>query len=67
MCKKLGKIIKRLGISIKRYAKHLPLGQNMIKFRHDEPQMFHWKTCWKRYDGVDVAKWNLEVEPFVAR
>jgi hypothetical protein len=23
------------------------------------------KACWKRYDGANVPKWNLEVEPFV--
>jgi hypothetical protein len=38
----------------------------MTKFRHDGLQMSHWKACWKRYDGGDILKWNLEVEPFVA-
>jgi hypothetical protein len=38
----------------------------MIKFGHDGPQISHWKTCWKRYDGEDTPKWNFEVEPFVA-
>jgi hypothetical protein len=29
--------------------------------------MLHQKTCWKGYDGVDVPKWNFEIEPFVAQ
>lgn len=23
------------------------------------------KTWWKRYDGVNILKWNFEVKPFV--
>jgi hypothetical protein len=38
----------------------------MIKFGHNGLYIFHQKPCWKGYDGVDVLKWNLEVEPFVA-
>jgi hypothetical protein len=39
----------------------------MIKFRHDGPQMSCWKAYWKRYDDANASRWNLEVEPFVAR
>jgi hypothetical protein len=39
----------------------------MIKFEHDGLQMSCWRVCWKEYDGVDVLKWNLEIEPFVAQ
>jgi hypothetical protein len=38
----------------------------MIKFGHDGLRISCKKTCWKGYDGVDVLKWNFEVEPFVA-
>ncbi len=41
----------------------MPLGQNMIKFGHDGPQMSCQRACWKGYDGVD----HLEVEPFVVQ
>jgi hypothetical protein len=34
---------------------------------HDKPYMSYQRTCWKRYDGVNVPKWNLEVEPFTTR
>jgi hypothetical protein len=65
LCKKLGKIIEKLGRLFELQTKHLPLGKNMIKFGHDGLQMSYWKTCWKGYDGVDVLRWNLEVEPIV--
>jgi hypothetical protein len=39
----------------------------MIKFEHDGPQIFRQKTCQKGYDSVAAPRWNLEVEPFVAR
>jgi hypothetical protein len=45
-------------------SQNLPLGQNMIKFKHDGPQISHRRTCWIRYDDVDASKWNFEVEPF---
>jgi hypothetical protein len=44
-----------------------PLAQNMIKFKHDGLEISRWRTCWKRYDGVDTPRWNLEIEPFVAQ
>jgi hypothetical protein len=25
----------------------------------------HQRTCWKGYDGANILRWNLEVEPFV--
>jgi hypothetical protein len=37
----------------------------MIEFGHNVLQISHKKTCWKRYDGVDVPKWNLKIKPFV--
>jgi hypothetical protein len=37
----------------------------MIKFGHEGLQIFYQKTCWKRYDGANVSRWNLEVKPFV--
>jgi hypothetical protein len=30
-------------------------------------QISYHKACWKGYDGVDVLKWNFEVEPFVVQ
>jgi hypothetical protein len=38
----------------------------MIKFKHNGPHMSYSKACWKWYDGADVLRWNLEVEPFIA-
>ncbi len=43
----------------------MPLGQNIIKFKHNKLQISHWIACWKRYDRGDTMKWNFEVEPFV--
>jgi len=43
------------------------MGQNMIELRHNGFQISCWRTFWKRYDGVDVPKQNLELEPFVAQ
>jgi hypothetical protein len=37
----------------------------MVKFRHDGPQVSCEKTCLVRHDGVNVSRWNLEVEPSV--
>ncbi len=62
---KIGKIIKKLGRLVELQAKHPPLGQNMIKFEPDGPQISCWKACWKGYDGADASTWNLDVEPFV--
>jgi len=39
----------------------------MIEFEHNGFQIFHWKACWKGYDGVNISRWNLEIEPFVAQ
>jgi hypothetical protein len=39
----------------------------MIKLKQNGLQMSCWRTRWKGYDGVDVLKWNFEVEPFVAQ
>jgi hypothetical protein len=39
----------------------------MIKFEHSGLQVSHKKTCWKRYDGVNALKWNIEIEPFVVQ
>jgi hypothetical protein len=39
----------------------------MIKFEHHGLQISYWKACQKGYDGVDIPKWNLEVEPFIVR
>jgi hypothetical protein len=25
------------------------------------------EACWKMYDGANVPRWNLEIEPFVIR
>jgi hypothetical protein len=33
----------------------------MIKFGHNGPYMPRWKTCWKRYDGVDAQEGILEL------
>ncbi len=45
LCKKLGKIIERQGKLVEIYTKRLPLGHNMIKFRHNGPQMYRQKAC----------------------
>jgi len=37
----------------------------MVKFGHDGPQVSCPKACWLGHDGVNVSRWNLEVEPFV--
>jgi len=37
----------------------------MIKFGHDGFQISRRKACWKRYDGADALRRNLEIEPFV--
>jgi hypothetical protein len=37
----------------------------MIKFKHNRLKIFHEKACWKRYDGANVPRWNLAIEPFV--
>jgi hypothetical protein len=29
--------------------------------------MSRWRTCWKKYDGADAPKWNLQVDSFVAQ
>jgi len=56
-----------MGKLVELQAKCLPLGQNMIKFGHGGFNMSRQKACWKGYDGVDVQRWNVEVEPFVAQ
>jgi hypothetical protein len=40
---KFGKIIEKLGRLVELQTKHPPLGQNMIKFQSDGPQI----SCWK--------------------
>ncbi len=42
-------------------------GQNVINFKHNGPHLSCQKTYCRGYDGAYVLKWNLEVEPFVAR
>jgi len=37
----------------------------MVKFGHDGPQVYCQKTWWAGHDGVNISRWNLEVEPFV--
>jgi hypothetical protein len=39
----------------------------MIKFEHDGSHISYQKTCWKGYDGTNVPRWNLEIEPFIAQ
>jgi hypothetical protein len=36
----------------------------MIKFEHDGFQISHQKACWKKYDGANISRWNLEIKPF---
>jgi hypothetical protein len=67
LCKKLGKIIKKLGRLVEIKAKCLPLGHNKINFKHNGPQMSHRRACWRGYDGANALRWNLKVEPFVVR
>jgi hypothetical protein len=45
----------------------MPLSQNKIKFGHNGSQMSYWWTWWKRYDGANIPRWNLEVEPFITQ
>jgi len=33
----------------------------MIKFEHDGLQVFRQSTCYRRYDGANVSKWNLKM------
>ncbi len=44
-----------------------PLGQNMIKFEYDGPEISYQRTCWKRYRGANASRWNLKIEPFVVQ
>jgi hypothetical protein len=37
----------------------------MIKFGHDGFQISNRRECLKGYDGVNVPKWNFEVESLV--
>jgi len=37
----------------------------MVKFGHDGFQVSYQRACWARHYGVNVSRWNLEVEPFV--
>jgi hypothetical protein len=39
----------------------------MIKFEHDGPQVSCRKTCYKRYDGANTPRWNLETKPFIVQ
>ncbi len=39
----------------------------ILKLEHDGFQISCWKTCWKRYDGANIARWNPEIEPFVVQ
>jgi hypothetical protein len=64
---KIGKIIEKLGTLVELQAKHPPLGQNMIKFGHNGPQISCHRACWRGYDGANASRWNLEVEPFIVR
>jgi hypothetical protein len=63
--KKLGKIIGKLRKLINyKLTPTLRLEHN--KFEHNGPQISFHRTCWKTYDGANIPRWNLEVEPFVA-
>jgi hypothetical protein len=39
----------------------------MIEFEHDELQISQQRTCWKGYDGVNISRFHLEIEPSIAR
>jgi hypothetical protein len=43
------------------------LGQNTIKFGYNGLLISRQKACYKGHDGVNVPRWNLEIEPFVAQ
>ncbi len=36
------------------------------KIQAQQASKTHQKACWKGYDGVNVPRWNLKVEPFDA-
>jgi hypothetical protein len=39
----------------------------MINFRHNGLQISYRKICYKKYDGANAPRWNLEIKPFVAQ
>jgi hypothetical protein len=39
----------------------------MIKCEHNGPQISCQRTYYKGFDGANILKWNLEIEPFVVQ